>query len=146
MKWTALILLPLLLGACDDMDKQPKTPTQGQGGNTPEGMVEAVADRPPPALTQSLVQRGRDDYHAFCAPCHAERGDGKGMVVQRGFPEPPSFHTEQARAMAPRDVYAVVSDGKGAMYSFAARISPADRWAIVAYVKALQVSREDGPR
>ncbi len=144
MKWTVLILLPLLLGACDDMTDQPKTPPQGKGGqesaNAPDGMVEASADKPAPALTQSLVQRGRDDYHAFCAPCHAERGDGKGMVVQRGFPEPPSFHTEEARAMAPKELYTVVSDGKGAMYGFAARISPADRWAIVAYVKALQVS------
>jgi mono/diheme cytochrome c family protein len=63
------------------------------------------------------------------------------MAVQRGFPEPPSFHTDQARSIAPAEIYKVISEGQGVMYSFAGRIRSADRWAIVAYVRALQVSR-----
>ena len=149
MKWAAPILLLSLLAACDDMSKQPKTPPQGQGGQSgarePDGMVGARADGPPPALTQALMERGRDDFHAFCTPCHSERGDGRGMIVRRGFPPPPSFHTDQARALTPTDIYRVITEGKGIMYSFAARIAPADRWAIVAYVRALQASRNARP-
>lgn len=147
MNRIAPFLLLALLGACDDMNKQAKTPPDRDKSDQvsihePDQRVAAASDLPPPALTQTLVERGRDEYHAFCTPCHAERGDGKGMVAQRGFPPPPSFHSEQARAMAPAQVFQVISDGKGEMYSFAARIHPADRWAIVAYVRALQVSRD----
>jgi mono/diheme cytochrome c family protein len=139
------LLLGLLVG-CDDMTKQAKTATDGDrkgqvAVKEPEDLVAATAELPPPALTQRLVQRGHDEFNAFCAPCHAERGDGKGMVVQRGFPEPPSFHTDQARSIAPAEIYKVISEGQGVMYSFAGRIRSADRWAIVAYVRALQVSR-----
>ncbi len=143
---SALLLLLGLLAGCDDMTKQAKnnadSDKHGQVAvQEPDQLVAATPDAPPPALTQGLVERGRDEFHAFCAPCHSERGDGKGMVVQRGFPQPPSFHTEQARAMAPADIYQVISEGRGVMYSFAARIRPADRWALVAYVRALQESR-----
>jgi mono/diheme cytochrome c family protein len=147
MKRRAVICLIVgLLSACDDMNKQAKTPTDGDkkgqvAVKEPEDMVAATPEVPPPALTRSLVERGHDEFHAFCAPCHSERGDGQGMVVQRGFPEPPSFHTDQARALAPAEIYKVISDGQGAMYSFAGRLRPADRWAVVAYVKALQISR-----
>ena len=142
----AVCLVLGLLAGCDDMNKQAKTPADGDrkgqvAVKEPADMVAATPDLPPPALTQSLVERGHDEFHAFCAPCHAERGDGKGMVVQRGFPEPPSFHTDQARSLQPAEIYKVISDGQGAMYSFAGRLRPADRWAVVAYVKALQLSR-----
>jgi len=141
-----ILLVGLLLAGCDDMNKQAKTAPDGDNsGQTvvreAEQMVAAKPDLPPPALTQSLIERGRDEFHAFCTPCHAERGDGRGMVVQRGFPAPPSFHTDQARAMKPAEIYQVISDGRGVMYSFAGRIRPADRWAVVAYVRALQQSR-----
>ena len=135
-----VLLLALLLGGCDDMNKQAKN---GQAPvREPASLVAAEPEAPPPALTQTLVERGRDAFDAFCSPCHARRGDGQGMVVQRGFPAPPSFHTDQARALAPADIYRVISDGQGVMYSFAARIRPADRRAITAYVKALQQSRD----
>jgi mono/diheme cytochrome c family protein len=64
------------------------------------------------------------------------------MVVQRGFPAPPSYHTDQARALRPADIYGIITSGRGVMYSYAARIRPVDRWAIVAYVKALQASQD----
>lgn len=142
----SVLLLGLLLGGCDDMSRQAKTPPardkSGQAQiHEADQLVAAAPESPPPALTQGLVERGRDEFNAFCSPCHARRGDGRGMVVQRGFPAPPSFHTDQARALAPADIYRVISDGQGVMYSFAARIRPADRWAIAAYVKALQQSR-----
>jgi mono/diheme cytochrome c family protein len=146
----AICLVLALLAGCDDMTKQAKTPPDGDkkgqvAVKEPDDMVAATPDVPPPALTSSLVQRGHDEFNAFCAPCHAERGDGKGMVVQRGFPPPPSFHTEQARSMTPAEIYQVISEGQGVMYSFAGRIRPGDRWAIVAYVRALQISRNATP-
>ena len=144
---SALLSLGLLLAGCDDMTRQAKTAPDGNKSGQvriqeSERLVGATPELPPPALTQTLVERGRDEFHAFCAPCHAERGDGRGMVVQRGFPAPPSFHTDLARALTPAEIYRVISDGKGVMYSFAARIRPVDRWAIVAYVRALQLSRD----
>ncbi|HMA48429.1 MAG TPA: cytochrome c [Magnetospirillaceae bacterium] len=146
MKRMAICLLLGLLAGCDDMNKQAKTPPDGDKSGQavvkePEGLVAATPEVPPPALTQSVLERGQDEFNAFCAPCHSERGDGKGMVVQRGFPQPPSFHTDQARSMAPAEIYQVISDGSGVMYSFSGRIRPVDRWAIVAYVRALQISR-----
>jgi len=142
----AICLLLGLLAGCDDMTKQAKTPPDGDkkgqvAVKEPDDMVAATPELPPPALSQSLVERGQGEFNAFCTPCHSERGDGRGMVVQRGFPQPPSFHTDRARAMAPAEIYKVISDGRGVMYSFSGRIRPADRWAIVAYVRALQVSR-----
>ena len=98
----------------------------------------AVAERP--ELTLALVQRGRERFDVFCSPCHSLTGDGNGMIVQRGFPHPPSFHTERLRT-APTDHFInVMTDGYGVMYSYADRVPPADRWAIAAYIRALQLS------
>jgi mono/diheme cytochrome c family protein len=69
-------------------------------------------------------------------------GDGSGMIVQRGFPRPPSFHIDRLRAAPPQHFFDVITDGHGAMYSYAARVSPADRWAIAAYIRALQASQD----
>jgi mono/diheme cytochrome c family protein len=143
----ALGLLLALLAGCDDMTHQAKTPTDRDRGNQaaveePEQLVAATPEAPPPALTLALVRRGREEFNAFCSPCHGERGDGRGMVVQRGFPAPLSYHTDQARALGPADIYGIITNGRGVMYSYAARIRPADRWAIAAYVKALQASHD----
>jgi mono/diheme cytochrome c family protein len=100
--------------------------------------------RPPP-VTMALLQRGQQRYRIDCTPCHSELGDGNGMVVQRGFPPPPSFHIDRLRQAPPQHFYDVITNGYGVMYSFAARITPADRWAIVAYVKALQRSQDARP-
>lgn len=96
----------------------------------------------PVPLTRELLERGRGRYEAFCSPCHGRAGDGQGMVVQRGFKRPASFHEPRLRAAAVGYFYDVVSNGFGQMSSYAAQIAPADRWAIVAYVRALQLSRQ----
>lgn len=97
----------------------------------------------PPAL--SLLRRGHERFDIYCAPCHSVVGEGDGMVVRRGFPRPPSFHDDRLRAASDRHLYDVISQGFGVMYSYADRVSPEDRWAIVAYVRALQLS-QDAPR
>jgi mono/diheme cytochrome c family protein len=94
-----------------------------------------------PASTPQLLARGRDRFDIFCAPCHSVAGDGDGMIVRRGFPRPPSFHTDALRAASDAHIYAVITYGHGAMNSYATRNEPADRLAIVAYVRALQLSQ-----
>ncbi|WP_213955904.1 cytochrome c [Variovorax sp. dw_954] len=98
---------------------------------------EALPDRPP----RALMLRGQERYGIYCMPCHSPVGDGDGPVVRRGFPAPPSLHEERLRAVSDRHIYDVISQGFGIMYPFADRIEPEDRWAIVAFVRALQLSR-----
>lgn len=100
----------------------------------------AVAAASPPA-TPALLARGRERYDIFCSPCHGLDGKGDGMIVRRGFPKPPSYHTERLRAAPARYLFDVITNGYGVMYSYAARVPPEDRWAIVAYVRALQLSQ-----
>ena len=91
--------------------------------------------------TRSLLERGRSRYDIYCAPCHSEAGDGDGMIVRRGFPRPPSFHSERLRSASDEHLYAVITHGYGVMYSYAGRVPPDDRRAIVAYIRALQLSQ-----
>ena len=139
-----LLLALALLAGCDDMTAQRKTTTYAEAAGMPvtppAGIVDHAPIAKPPALSAALLARGREEYRVFCAPCHAEHGDGRGMIVARGFPAPASF---AGQTLDPRDLYRVISDGSGAMYGFAARIAPADRWAIAAHVKALQLMLED---
>ena len=100
-----------------------------------------ASPRQPYPLTLALLQRGQNRYTVYCVPCHSPLGDGDGLVVRRGFPSPPSFHTERLRGAADRHLYEVISHGYGVMYPFADRIAPPDRWAIVAYLRALQLSQ-----
>jgi mono/diheme cytochrome c family protein len=95
----------------------------------------------PAPVTRELLERGQSRFNAFCSPCHGRRGDGGGMVVQRGFKQPQSFHQTRLRDTPVGYYYDVISRGFGEMSSYAAQISPRDRWAIVAYVRALQISR-----
>lgn len=95
----------------------------------------------PLPITLPLLARGRERYDIYCAPCHSMAGDGDGLVVQRGFPAPPSYHNERLRRAADSHFYQVISEGYGAMYPYADRIAPEDRWAIVAYIRALQLSQ-----
>ena len=88
-----------------------------------------------------VLERGRERYMIYCSPCHGAVGDGKGMIVQRGFSPPPSFHTDRLRDEPVGHYFDVISTGFGAMYPYAYRIPPDDRWAIIAYVRALQLSR-----
>ena len=95
-----------------------------------------LTEKPP--MTLALVQRGRERFNIFCSACHGYGGDADGMVVRRGFPKPPSFH--EARLVNAPDAYFVdvITHGHGVMYSYADRVPPADRWAIAAYIRALQ--------
>jgi len=99
------------------------------------------ADTLPMPVTRELLTRGQERYNIFCAPCHSRVGDGQGMIVQRGFPPPPSFHIDRLRQEPPGYYYDVISNGFGVMYGYASRIHPNDRWAIVAYIRALQLSQ-----
>ena len=95
----------------------------------------------PPPVTLALIERGQDRFGIYCTPCHSELGDGNGMIVQRGFPAPPSYHIDRLRAAPVQHFYDVITNGYGVMYSFAYRVQPADRWAIAAYIRALQRSQ-----
>jgi mono/diheme cytochrome c family protein len=100
-----------------------------------------AADASPVPITTQLVLRGRERFDIYCAPCHGRVGDGRGMIVLRGFPAPPSYHTDRLRDAPDSHFYQVISAGYGVMYPYADRIAPTDRWAIVAYIRALQLSQ-----
>lgn len=156
----------LLLAACGNMRVQQKlaqpydaSPTFGVAAReiltqtVPIGFLRedellhtgAVAgelvDAFPFAVTRDQLARGQQQYNAFCTPCHGYAGNGDGLVVQRGFPVPPSLHTEEVRAQPVGHYFAVMTNGQERMLSYASRISPEDRWAIAAYIRALQLSQ-----
>jgi mono/diheme cytochrome c family protein len=95
----------------------------------------------PLPVNQELLERGQGRYKIFCTPCHGLQGDGNGMVAVRGMKHPPSFHQDRLRQSPNGYFYDVITNGFGAMYGYSAQIPPRDRWAVVAYVRALQLSR-----
>ena len=95
----------------------------------------------PLPLTAELLQRGQQRYTIFCTPCHGIQGDGMGMVAMRGMKHPPSYHQDRLRNEPTGYIYDVITNGFGAMYGYSAQIPPRDRWAIIAYLRALQLSR-----
>jgi cytochrome c553 len=95
----------------------------------------------PIPVDRALLERGQQRYDIYCAPCHGRRGDGLGMIVRRGYKQPPSYHSERLRITQDGYIYNVISNGYGKMSSYAAQIKPTDRWAIVAYIRALQLSQ-----
>jgi len=110
-------------------------------GKSGDLLVDAI----PVKVDRALLERGQQRYNIYCSPCHSRSGDGRGMIVQRGFPPPPKF-TEQRLLDAPvGHFFNVITHGYGAMYPYASRIPIDDRWAIVAYVRALQVSQHATP-
>ena len=141
----------LTLTACDNMANQPKRlPYElpyGAEANwpalPPPGIVasdEPLKPPTPPPLTMALLERGQERFDIYCSPCHSRAGDGNGMIVQRGFPHPPSYYIDRLRQAPNEHFYDVITHGYGAMYSYADRVSAEDRWAIVAYIRALQAS------
>jgi mono/diheme cytochrome c family protein len=92
-------------------------------------------------ITHELLARGRQRYEIHCSPCHASTGNGQGMIVQRGFPAPPSYHIDRLREAPIGYFYDVITHGYGMMYPYGNRVAPADRWAITAYIRALQLSQ-----
>jgi hypothetical protein len=107
-------------------------------GKGPDGKP---ADMFPFPVTKDVILRGQQRYNVYCTPCHDRTGDGNGMVVQRGYRKPPSYHTDRLRQVPNGYIYDVITSGFGAMPDYAAQIPVRDRWAIVAYVRALQLSR-----
>lgn len=95
----------------------------------------------PLPVDAKLLERGEARYRIFCSPCHGIQGDGNGMIVMRGMKRPPSYHIDRLRQAPNGYFYDTISNGFGAMYSYSAQIPPRDRWAIIAYVRALQLSR-----
>ena len=94
----------------------------------------------PIKLTPELLARGRERFDVMCAECHDRTGSGNGMVVMRGFPQPPSYHVLPLRDAPIGHFFDVITNGYGVMYSYATRVEPEDRWAIAAYIRALQLS------
>lgn len=147
----AIFALSIALAACDNMANQPKLnpyelpfASQIQWPVTP--VPHTVArDEPlkapsPPRVTMALLERGRERFDIYCSPCHSRLGDGNGMIVQRGFPHPPSYYIDRLRSAPNQHFYDVITHGYGIMYPYADRVDPADRWAVVAYIRALQAS------
>ena len=95
----------------------------------------------PLPVNLELLERGEERYKIFCTPCHGLQGDGNGMVAMRGMKHPPSFHQDRLRQAPNGYFYDNITNGFGAMYGYSAQIPPHDRWAIIAYVRALQLSR-----
>ena len=169
--WTrraSFFLLVALTGACrQDMHDQPKyRPLRGSElfadkrsarplvegtvargtlredaalytGKTADGFVTEI----PVKVTAELLARGQSQFQVFCAPCHGRTGRGDGMVVQRGFKKPSSYHVDRLRQMPIGYFYDVISIGFGAMSDYAAQVPPQDRWAIAAYIRTLQLSQ-----
>ena len=111
----------------------------------PELRRGAAAEAPASAIhattTPQSLARGHERFDIFCAPCHSIAGDGDGMVARRGFPHPPSFHSDRLRQAPDAHIYAVITDGYGAMHAYATRVPPDDRLAIIGYIRALQLSQ-----
>ena len=154
MRWVpgiAIAGLLVPLAACDNMANQPKlNPYELPYGSKvrwpvkppPHTVARDQPLKPPsaPPVTMALLERGRERFDINCAPCHGRTGDGNGMIVQRGFPHPPSYFIDRLRNVPPQHFYDVITHGYGVMYSYADRVEPADRWAIAAYIRALQAS------
>ena len=146
---SAVAGLAIALAACDNMANQPKRlpyelpyGAQANWPALPPQHIIARDEKPVavPPVTMALLERGQQRFDIYCAPCHSKIGDGRGMIVQRGFPQPPSYYIARLRAAPNQHFYDVITHGYGAMYSYADRVGAEDRWAIVAYIRALQAS------
>jgi mono/diheme cytochrome c family protein len=113
----------------------------------PDGVIaegdsaDDAAGSTPPDVTPALLARGRERFDIYCAPCHGLAGDADGVIVAHGFPKPPSLHSEHLLAAPAQHFYDTITRGDGVMYAYSDRVEPRDRWAIIAYIRALQLSR-----
>ncbi len=103
-------------------------------------LARMAAVQQPPEVDAALLARGQERYGIFCAPCHGLTGRGDGRVVQRGFPAPPDYLSDRLRAAPAEHFMEVIANGYGVMFPYGARVAPRDRWAIVAYIRALQLA------
>lgn len=163
-----LVLASVALSACrQDMHDAPRYEpleastffTNGQAARMPvadtvargqlredrhmyEGVVDGQpAETFPMPITPAVMARGQERYTVFCSPCHGATGEGNGMIVQRGFRRPPSYHEDRLRNASVGYFYDVMTRGFGAMQDYSSQLPPSDRWAIVAYLRALQLSQ-----
>jgi mono/diheme cytochrome c family protein len=149
---SAILLACLSLAACrQDMTRQPSLrplePSAIWANGTsarplPDGTV-AQDDAPPsapPTVDVALVTEGRRTYDTFCSPCHGFTGAGDGMIVRHGFPKPPSYHSPRLRAASAEHLVDVIAHGYGAMYAYGDRVDARQRWAVAAYIRALQIA------
>lgn len=158
MTCIVLTALVTLLAGCDQpaLERQPKVdaydaapgwPNEQSAREPVAGTIardedlEPMPDSLPFELDAALLDRGQQRFDIFCSPCHDRTGHGNGMIVQRGFPSPPSFHSQRMREAPLRHYVDVITDGYGVMYAYRDRVSVQDRWAIAAYIKALQISQ-----
>ncbi|CAN5490273.1 cytochrome c [soil metagenome] len=164
----ALLALALLLSSCGrNMYDQPKKDTYEpssffEDGASARPLVEGTVARGfdledehrflgtvdgqqaetfPYLVDRRTLERGQERYTIFCAQCHGILGDGNGVVVQRGFPQPQTYHSDRLRQAPVGYFFNVISNGFGRMYPYGDRVNPDDRWAITAYIRALQVSQ-----
>jgi mono/diheme cytochrome c family protein len=156
-RWLAIGIAVGLLTGCDEMSHQKRydsyeaselfpdgkslqAPPDGTVAQDDPAWMAAMAQRP--AMTAELLQRGQERYGIYCMPCHDAAGYGHGTVPNRGLPQPPSFHDARLRDATSAYIVDVITKGHGVMYSYADRVTPSDRWAIAAYVRALQLSQQ----
>ncbi|MBO0716677.1 MAG: cytochrome c [Rhizobiales bacterium] len=155
--FAALVIAGLALSACDlSMTQQRKFTTYAPSSLWPDGtsaralpdnvvaqgdVARAAAAKAPPPVTDALLVRGRERFGIFCTPCHGAAGDGDGIIVAHGFPAPPSYHIDRLLAAPAQHFFDVVTRGYGVMFAYADRVDVEDRWAIAAYIRALQLSR-----
>jgi mono/diheme cytochrome c family protein len=114
-------------------------------GTVAQDLPQRLAAEQRPALTEALLERGRERFGIYCTPCHAYDGSGDGIVPARGFPHPPDFRSVRLKAAPASHIYDVITHGYGVMYSYADRVPPRDRWAIAAYIRVLQQTPEPKP-
>lgn len=121
--------------------------TLAQIGSGPNELFDSgreggqFSDNFPLPLTPELMARGKERFEIYCTPCHGRVGEGNGMIVARGYKRPPSYHSDALRSRKNGYIFDVITNGFGVMPSYRSQVPPADRWAIVAYVRALQLSQ-----
>lgn len=117
-----------------------QTVTDASGNTLIASFPDAIEEFPVP-VTKELIDRGEERYKVFCIVCHGPTGNGDGMIVRRGFVKPPTYNDDRLRNAPVGHFYDVITNGQGRMNSYASQIPVADRWAIVAYIRALQISQ-----
>lgn len=115
--------------------------TRMNGRAAPEQTFDQNATKPPFPVTLEILERGQARFNIYCAVCHGRTGEGDGMVVRRGFSAPPTYHSDRLRQAPIGHFYDVITHGFGGMASYANQVEPRDRWAIAAYIRALQLSQ-----
>ena len=128
-------------GQIDNPSTTPVETTTNAAGNTIVTSFPNAIDEFPIPVTKELIDRGQDRYNIYCIVCHGPVGNGDGMIVRRGFSKPPTYHDDRLRNAPVGHFFDVITNGWGKMNSYAYSVQPADRWAIIAYIRALQVSQ-----